>query len=86
VDAIKKQWPSTNQVSLALDGWTSTYKLAITLIIAYYMNRNWTLQEVEQAFDEVDSPFFVYFESSLKITGQGSTYWSTASQTFESSS
>jgi hypothetical protein len=29
-DAIKKQLPVRNQVSLALDGWTSTNKLAIT--------------------------------------------------------
>jgi len=29
VDAIKKQLPSRNKVSLALDGWTSTNKLAI---------------------------------------------------------
>jgi chaperone required for assembly of F1-ATPase len=38
VDAIKKQLPSTNKVSLALDGWTSTNKLAITSVIAYYMD------------------------------------------------
>jgi len=74
VDAIKKQLPSRNKVSLALDGWTSTNKLAITSVIAYYMDRNWALREVQLAFDEVDSPFFFYFESSLRIAGQGSTY------------
>jgi len=38
VDAIKKQLPSQNKVSLALDGWTSTNKLTITSGIAYYMD------------------------------------------------
>ena len=38
VDAIKKQLPIRNNVSLALDGWTSTNKLAIMLVIAYYMD------------------------------------------------
>jgi hypothetical protein len=86
VDAIKKQLPSTNKVSLALDGWTSTNKLAITSVIAYYMDRNWALREVQLAFDEVNSPIFSYFESSLRITGQGSAYGSTPSRTFEGSS
>jgi hypothetical protein len=58
VDAIKKQLPSTNKVSLALDGWISTNKLAITLDTAYYMDPNWAWQEVQLAFDEVDSPSF----------------------------
>jgi len=40
VDAIKKQLPIRNKVSLALDGWTSTNKLAITSVIAYYMDRH----------------------------------------------
>jgi len=44
VDAIKKQLPIRNKVSLALDGWTSTNKLAITLIIAFNMDRNWALR------------------------------------------
>jgi len=69
VDAIKKQLPSTNKVSLALDGWTSTNKLAITSVIVHYMNRNWALREIQLALDEVDSPIFSYFESSLRITG-----------------
>jgi len=86
VDAIKKQLPSTNKVSLALDGWTSTNKLAITSVIAYYMDRNWALREVQLAFDEVNSPIFSYFESSLRITGQGLAYGSTPSRTFQGSS
>jgi hypothetical protein len=63
VDAIKKQLPSRNKVSLSLDGWTSTNKLAITSVIAYYMDRHWALREVQLAFDEVDCLFFSRFES-----------------------
>jgi hypothetical protein len=63
VDAIKKQLPSRNKGSLALDGWTSTNKLAITSVIAYYMDRNWGLREVQLAFDEVNLLFFSRFES-----------------------
>jgi len=44
VDAIKKQLLSRNTVSLASDGWTSTNKLAIMSVIAYYMDRNWALR------------------------------------------
>jgi hypothetical protein len=86
VDAIKKQLPSRNKVSLALDGWTSMNKLAITSVNTYYMDRKYALREVHLAFDEIDSPFFSNFESSLRITGQGSAYGSTASWTFEGSS
>jgi len=63
MDAIKKQLPSQNKGSLALDGWTSTNKLAITSVIAYYMDRSWALREVQLAFDEVDPLFFSAFES-----------------------
>jgi len=35
VDAMKTQLPSTNKVSVALDGWTSTNKLAIMPVIGY---------------------------------------------------
>jgi len=63
VDAIKKQLPVRNKVSLALDGWTSTNKLAITSVIAYYMYRNWALGEVQLAFDEVNLLFHSHFES-----------------------
>ena len=40
LDAIKKQLRLRNKVSLALDGWTSTNKLAIMSFIAYYMDRH----------------------------------------------
>jgi hypothetical protein len=43
VDAIKKQLALQNQASLALDGWTSTNILTITLVIANYMDRKWAL-------------------------------------------
>jgi hypothetical protein len=83
VDAIKKQLPLRNKVSLALDGWTSTSELAITSVIAYYMDRNWALLEVQLAFDEVNLLFCSRFESDLRMIGQGPTYWSKASRTFE---
>jgi hypothetical protein len=63
VDAIKKQLPSRNKVSLALDGWTSTNKLAISSIIAYNMDQNWALRQVQLAFDEINLLFFSLFES-----------------------
>jgi len=63
VDAIKKQLPTRNKVSLALDGWTSTNRLAVSSVIAYYMDRNWAMWEVQLAFDEVNSLFFLYFNS-----------------------
>ena len=86
LDAMKMQLPWTNKVSLALDGWTSPNRLAITSVLAYNMDRNWALQELHLAFNEVDSPILSYFESSLRITGQGSAYGSTSSWTFERSS
>ena len=52
VDAIKKQLPLRNKVSFALDRWTSTNKLAKPLFIAYYIDRNWALREIELTFDE----------------------------------
>jgi len=63
MDAIKKQLPIRNKVSLALDGWTSTIKLAISSVIAYYIDQNWALREVQLAFDEVDRLFGSSFES-----------------------
>jgi hypothetical protein len=54
VDAIKKQMPWRNEVTLALDSWTSTNKLATMFVITYYMDPNWALHEVQLAFDKVD--------------------------------
>jgi len=63
VDAINKQLPLWYKVSLALDGLTSTNKLAIKLVIAYYVDHNWALREVQLAFDEVDRLCFSSLES-----------------------
>ena len=86
VDAIKHQLPSTNRVSLGLDGWTLTNKLAITSVIAYYMDQNRALREVQLTFDKVNSLLFSYFECLLRTIGQESTYWSKATHTFEGGS
>jgi len=74
VDAIKKQLPRQNKVSLALDRWTSTNKLAIPSVIAYNMDRDCVLREVQLPFDEVDHLFGSRFESYSKMIGQGPTY------------
>jgi len=83
VDAIRKQLLSQNKVSLALGRWTSTNTLAIMLVPASNMDRNWALQEIQLAIDEVDSPFFSFFERRLRMIGQRSTFWSRDSSTFE---
>jgi len=53
LEAIKGQIPRGQRVSIALDGWTSKNRLAITSVIMYYISRNWTLEEVQLAFEEV---------------------------------
>jgi len=63
VDAIKKQLPSPNNDSSTMDGWTSTNTINIMLVIAYYLERNWALWEVQLTSDEVDRLFFSSFES-----------------------
>jgi len=83
VDAIMKQLPSRNEVSSALEGWTSTSKLAITLVIVYYMDQNSAVQAVQLAVDEVDDPYFTLFESWFWMIGQVSTNWSKFSSTSE---
>jgi len=62
VDAIKKQLQSRNEVSLALDRWTTTNNVAITSVIAYFMDRNWAMRKVQLSFNEVDRLFFSHFE------------------------
>ena len=69
VDAIKKQLPLQNKVSLAFDGWTSTNKLAIASVMTYYMDRNWALREVLLAFDEVNRLFCSRFENKFRMIG-----------------
>jgi len=63
VDAIKKQLPSTNHVTCALDGWTSTNNLSITLVIPDYIDRNWILRELQLLFKRFADVFFSYFEN-----------------------
>ena len=63
VDVIKKQLPIRNKVSLALDGLTSTNKLAIMSVIAYYMDGYWALREVPLTFDEIERLFCSHFKS-----------------------
>jgi len=62
VDAIQKQLRPRDNVSLALDRRTSMNKSAITLVIAYYNDRNRVLREAQLGSDMVDSHFFSYFE------------------------
>jgi len=63
VDAIRKQLPSRNKVSVAEEGWALLNKSTITSVIAYCMDRNWAFREVQLAFDEVDSLFFSFCNS-----------------------
>jgi len=62
VEAIKKQLPSRNKVSLALARLRSTHELPITWVIAYCMDRNLALCEVQLALDDVDSLFLSRFK------------------------
>jgi len=62
VGASKKQLPSRNEVSEALNGWTLTNILAIISVIDYYVDQNWALREVQCQFEVVDSLFFSYFK------------------------
>ena len=62
VNAIMKKLPPRNNVSLVLDRWTSTNKLALTSVIQYYMDRYWALHEDERTFDEIDHLFFSCLE------------------------
>jgi len=63
VEAIEKQLLSQNNVHLALDGSTSPNKLVIPSVIAYYLDRNWAMREVQLTFNEVDHLFFSRFKS-----------------------
>jgi hypothetical protein len=58
LDAITKQMLSRNKVCVPSDKQTSTTKLAITAVIAYCMDRNYALRELELTVDEVDCVFF----------------------------
>ena len=51
--AIRDNIPEGQKVGLALDGWTSGNKLAISSVIMYYISKSWQLKEVQIAFEEV---------------------------------
>jgi hypothetical protein len=63
VDVIKKKLPSRNQVALDLNGWTSTNKLAIVLVIAYCTDHNWGHCKVQLGLGEIDWHILLYFDS-----------------------
>jgi hypothetical protein len=63
MDAMLKQSPSRNEVGSPLDAWTSTDKLAIMSVIAYYLDQNWALGELQLAFEEDDCLIYSCFES-----------------------
>jgi len=63
MDANKKQLPSPNTCSIAMDRWKMMNKLALKWVIAYNKDPNWVLGEVQPACDEVDPLFFSGFES-----------------------
>ena len=51
--SIRDNIPEGQKVGLALDGWTSANKLAISSVIMYYISKSWQLKEVQIAFEEV---------------------------------
>jgi hypothetical protein len=63
VDAIKKQLPSPNEISLASDRGTSPNKLAIMTVVAYNMDQNCALHEVQHACIQVVHLFFSRFDN-----------------------
>jgi hypothetical protein len=71
IEAIREQLPKSNKISLAIDGWTSTNKLAITSVIGYYIARDWTLKEVQLAFDEVNMASACILQVILLISTLG---------------
>jgi len=63
VDAIRKQLPTQNEVTLACAGWTLMNKLVITTVIASYGHRNCVLHQVQLTLNEFDFKII----SSFKI-------------------
>jgi len=62
-DSIMEQLPPHNIISSASDRCTSINQRAITTVLAYYLDGNWGLREVQLAVDEVNGIFFTLFES-----------------------
>lgn len=83
VKAIRDGIPEGQKVALALDGWTSGNKLAISSVIMYYISKNWELKEVQLAFEEVcglvirvpiyDTPKIV-IANQTSAKGEGKAY------------
>jgi len=63
VDVINKQLLAQRKFNLALDGWTSINKIARTSVIAYYINQDQALHEVQVAFANVNRQFVACFEN-----------------------
>jgi hypothetical protein len=57
-------------------------KVAITQIIAYYIDQNWALGEVQLTLDEVDSLVFSNFGKDLRTIGHVTKYCSKTNHTF----
>jgi hypothetical protein len=70
VDSINNQLLSENLDNLLLDGWTSMYKLAITALIAYGMDRDWASREGQLAFGDVEHLSFSTLENYSKMIDQ----------------
>jgi hypothetical protein len=66
-----------------LDRWISTIKPTVEWVIAYCMDPNWALREVQLASNEIDRMFCSTFESQLRMISQGPTYWSNGSRAYE---
>jgi hypothetical protein len=57
-------------------------KVAITQIIAYYIDQNWELGEVQLALDEVDNLLFSNFRKDLRTIGHVTKHCSKTDHTF----
>jgi hypothetical protein len=75
VNAIVKQLPLWNIVSLALHGWTSTNKLATMLVIAYYRDR------IGHCVKFIS--LSMGFIACSRMIGQRPSYWSKVIRIFE---
>jgi hypothetical protein len=69
VDAIMKQLPFCNRVTLCLDRWASVNKQSITSIIGYCLDSNCASRKLDLALDEVGAIFVYFFESWLSMIG-----------------
>jgi hypothetical protein len=61
--AMWKQFPSQLTFSLSLERWTSTRKLALSSVIAYYIDGPSGLPQVQLTFHQDLLQFTLYSES-----------------------